>query len=180
VQDQGGNDDDVHRILTEDGLAQKLADVIMSGVQISGACLEKINYARTLAEMISAGNYVGVDPEINDQNFLVVGTGECEVGLARVHLKKGCETEEILTYLAQHNLQPAKIEHLLAIGETHEQGRCLFPKLIALGTSWVDGKGIRCFVGMQTDTMTGACRLRLAGDGPWSKNCHFLVARVAA
>ncbi|MDD5340966.1 MAG: hypothetical protein PHC97_00850 [Patescibacteria group bacterium] len=179
VQDIGGTDDDLRGILTEDGLAQKLADVLMSSLQITGPFETKINYNRSLVELIEAGKYDGVDPEINDQNFPVVGNGEHEVKLFCVHFKKSCTTEEVLAYLVQHALQPAKIEHLLAVGETHGQAKRLLPKLIALGTSWIDSEGSRFFVGLQT--LHEVCNLRLALNfSAWRKDCYFLAVREAA
>jgi len=174
----GGSDDDLRRVLTENGLAKKIAEVIMAGKQkVQETYKVMVDYGLSLSEMIKFGNYGWFNDDITDKNFPLQGTGKQESELVLVHLNRNATTTEVREYMKEQGLEPAKIEHLLAFGATYPELQREFP-IIALGSVWVSGDGNRnC---PYLDSRGGKRRLDLywgGGAGHWHEACRFLAVR---
>jgi hypothetical protein len=94
-----------------------------------------VNYNRTLAEMIKAGNYKCANDDINATNFPVSGSGMVEREVVIFHFKKMTSLDEVITEMDNAGYRPAKIDELLALGEAHPELKSKFP-IIALDSTW--------------------------------------------
>ena len=176
VLDAGGTDDDVRRIETEEGLAEKLAKVVVDGKKaIQNIFRVTVDYSRSLAEMIAAGKYDWSNSGITADHFPVKGEGVSEVELTLVHFNRFMSTDAVLKELAKTGFRPAKIEELLALGEKYHDLQREFP-IVALGSVWRDpGDDRRCACLWGGDSRR-SLSLDWLGDG-WHENFRFLVVR---
>lgn len=134
-----------------------------------------INYAQTLTDMIKAGEYDKFDTyDINDRNYGLQGAGQIKVDLVLVHLYKTATTDEILKYMQSQNLDPAKIEHLLAFGFLYPEIQELFP-IFALGSAWVDPIDRHSVASYPCLSAYNGLRELRHGGGTWGYSCHFLA-----
>lgn len=176
VLEKGGSDEDLHCLLTDKGLAKKVAEVIMASRQKVGETYKVIvDYGLSLSKMIELGKYDWFNDDITDKHFELQGAGQHEVELVLVHLNRNATTKEVLEHLNSLGLEPAKIEQLLAIGAAYPELQKQFP-IIALGSVWVDVNGTRFCPYL--DCHGGERRLGLAwsDDGiHWNVACRFLA-----
>lgn len=93
-----------------------------------------VNYNLSLPEMIVAGKYGRVNPEITPERFLITGTGESRLLAEIVHFKCDMSLEDVLAKLDTRGLRPGTIEELLAFGATFPDMQRKFP-IVALGSS---------------------------------------------
>jgi len=178
VLEMGGNDEDLHRLLTDSTLAHKVAEVIMSSRQkVKETYKVVVDYGKSLAQMIEAGDYGWFNDSINDKNFPLQGVGQHEVELVLVHLNRNATTKEVLEYLDNQGLIPAKIEHLLAFGVAYPEIQKEFP-VVALGSVWVGVNGSRNYPCLDCDDDQRKLDLIwYGGDYPWGGTCRFLALR---
>jgi len=178
IKSLGGNDEDLRRVLTEDGLAKKVAEVIMTSKQKACETYKVIvDYSLSLTEMIKAGKYDWFCDKITDKHFTIQGAGQHEVELVLVHLDRYAMTKEVLEYLKEQCLEPAKIEHLLAFGAAYRDVQREF-LIVALGSAWVHVYGfIFC---PSLHSYVGGHKLCLSGGGDdarWLRSRRFLAFR---
>ena len=178
IKSLGGNDEDLRRVLTEDGLAKKVAEVIMTSKQKACETYKVIvDYSLSLAKMIEAGKYDWFNEDITDKNFTIQGMGQHEVELVLVHLDRDATTKEVLDYLKEQCLEPAKIEHLLAFGAAYRDVQREF-LIIALGSSFVNDNGNRFYPYLDGSDDWRKLSLYWEDDGdPWDGACRFLALR---
>lgn len=129
----------------------------------------------SLADLIIAGHYDWVNDNITAEHFSLDESQFGGFKLVLVHLDQVASTDEVLAYLQENNLEPAKIGHLLGFGAKYPDIQREFP-IIALGSSWVGPVGLRSVPYLDSD---GAERsLRLAwGAYHWRDRCRFLALR---
>lgn len=143
VLDQGGNDDDLRRIIKEPDLAKQMAKLIVQKESVSAEVFTVVvDYSMSLADMIAVGRYDWTNSDITAENFPVSGEGQKEVEVELVHLNRDASTEEVLEELERRGLRPAKIEELLALGAKYPELQKEFP-IIAFGSVWRDPDGGR-------------------------------------
>ena len=178
IKTLGGSDDDLHRVLTEKGLAGKIAEVIMAiNQKVDETYKVIVDYGLSLAEMVKAGKYDWFNDDITDKRFEVQGDGQHEVELVLVHLNRNATTKEVLEYLHNQGLEPAKIEHLLAFGATYPELQKQFP-IIALGSSFVDVSGDRFYPYLSCNDDERKLDLDWDDDDScWVDACRFLAFR---
>jgi hypothetical protein len=178
VMSLGGNDEDIRRLLTDSDLAKKVAEVIMAGKQkVRETYKSMVDYSKTLAEMIKAGDYGWFNDDITEKHFPLQGAGQYEVEMELVHLNRNVTTKEVLEHLNNLGLEPAKIEHLLAFGAAYPELQRQFP-IVALGSSFVGGGGVRFYPCLSS----GGDRRELSlgwdvDDSHWDDDCRFLAVR---
>ena len=77
VNDAGGGDEDVRRIVTDSELRRKVGELIVSGMKASTDAMPDarpifpvtVDYTHSLAQMIVAGKYDSVNSDITDKHF---------------------------------------------------------------------------------------------------------------
>lgn len=138
-----------------------------------------VNYNRSLAEMVNVGQYDWVNANINKKNFPIVGEGEHKVSVTLFHFNRYIESEEVVTEMEKEGYRHAKIEELLALGETRPDLQREFP-IIALGSSWSiwwNPRGGRFIPALWV--CAGGRYLRLAWfEDEWSSDCRFLAVHT--
>lgn len=132
-----------------------------------------------LAELIAAGNYDWVNPDITPEHFKVESNGT-DSQLVTVHLGRGATTDEVLAEIDRCGLKPARIEHLLCFGAIHPEEQRQH-RIVCLGSSWLASDGYRRFPSL--DENEGERELDLEYDfdkKPWHHRCRFLAIEQAA
>jgi hypothetical protein len=181
VLDQGGDDEDLRRIIREPDLASELAKLIVRKKEVSAKEVSAkvfkvvVDYSMSLAEMISAGRYNWTNSDINAESFPVSGEGKKEVELELVHLNRDAGTEEVLEELDRQGLRPAKIEELLALGAKHPELQKQFP-IIAFGSVWRRPSGYRLVPFLDWGGLERLLRLYFY-DRRWGGVCRFAAVR---
>jgi hypothetical protein len=138
-----------------------------------------VDYSQNLNEMIMSGNYISFNWGIHDRRYkLQRNAGTCEIELAIVNLGQRVTSEEAVAHLKSAGLEPAKIEHLLALGATYPKLQEQF-SIICLSSYSFDFAGIRH--PYLTNDVRGRM-LQLSGgvrmkddDGRFESSCCFLV-----
>lgn len=153
-----------------------------------------VDYSRSLGDMVAAGKYDRVYKNIKEENFPIqradttptamkAPSGETgryrvqnvDLEIVLVHLNREVSTDEVLRYMEQFGLRPARIEELLALGETYPGIQLKF-SVAALGSSWVDRAGDRQVPLLNRDGNERHFRLRWSGVD-WSRYFRFAAIR---
>ena len=129
----------------------------------------------TLAELIQLGHYDWTNSDITTENFPLDESQFGNFDLVLVHLNRSASTDEVLAYMNERGLVPAKIGHLLGFGAKYPDVQRQFP-VIALGSSWLirrDFRLVPCLV------YCGDGRRLCLGyyDRVWRGLCRFLALR---
>lgn len=95
-----------------------------------------VDYSRTLAQMIAAGRYDWVNPDITEEHFPVKGEGRKTVKVVLFHFNKVMTSDQVIIELDAQGYLPARIEELLGLGEGKPKLQNEFP-IIGLGSSWL-------------------------------------------
>jgi len=146
IRCSGGTDDDLRRIFSEEGLNMRIADLIMSSHQTSLESYKVvIDYRQTLLEMAENGNYSWnlIEQELSEKFSSIKGVGQQEVELFLVDFNKTITAKEALEILNQIDLEPARIEHLLAFGASYSWFEAQFI-IVCLGSYYICDGGNRC------------------------------------
>lgn len=98
--------------------------------------------AMTIAQMLAAGRYDYVSPNISDKNFLVNAELFTTEKTKLFHFNCSVATEQIEAAIKKEGYEPAAIEQLLAFGLENPEEQRKYP-IVALGSSWVDPVGYR-------------------------------------
>src|SRR6266852_8848440 len=94
-----------------------------------------VNYHHKLQEMIHAGKYDWVNPNITAKNFPIARKGTTQLAIELVHFRRPMKTPEILQELDAKSLRPTDLPELLALGATYADISWQFP-VVALGSVW--------------------------------------------
>ena len=135
-----------------------------------------VNYSLTKPQMIAVGNYDYVNDFLRDNDPVegkIEGAGQVEVALERIHFNQVISTTDALKEIKKMGREPARLEHLLALGAKHPNLQKEFP-IVALGSVWQyphDYRGVAYLGGWD-----GGRRLDLSwSDDDWFGSCRFLV-----
>ena len=96
-----------------------------------------VDYNRSLSKMIKAGNYDWINSNITVNHFPIEGSGQQEKNFSLFHFNKAKTSEEVIVEMNKEGFSPAKIEDLLALGESQPELQKQFP-IVALGSVWRD------------------------------------------
>lgn len=91
-----------------------------------------VDYSKSLAEMISVGNYDWANSDISEKNFPVKGNGHVELNIELIHYDKRMESDDIVRDMESRNLRLITPPELLAFGKAYPDKQRKFP-IIALG-----------------------------------------------
>ena len=101
-----------------------------------------VDYSLSLAEMIAAGNYGYVNPNVVAANFLLTGSGAVDTKVILVHFNRYIGSDEVIAELSKSDLAPASIEHATAFAVQHPDVLRVFP-IVFLGSVWASPDGRR-------------------------------------
>jgi hypothetical protein len=135
-----------------------------------------VDYTRSLAEMIKAGAYDFVNPDITSERFPIKGIGKVKLNPELIHYGKFMSSDDIIKDMNQRGFRPATLPELLAYGEKYPDKQREFP-IIALGSvwrSWYGGRSVACLL-----PAGGSARWLGLPDwgGDWRDSDRFLAFR---
>lgn len=177
VKNAGGSDEDLHRLVTEDGKLTlvKVAEFIAKAVrQTFKVC---VDYTCNLGQMIADGNYDWVDSDITQEYFPVQGQGKQEREIVLFHFNRVVNSDEAIKEMAQADCSPAAIEELLALGKAHPDLQRQF-SIIALKSVWRNPDGYR-YVPYLGRSGTERNLYLTYCDYDWDEDCRFAAVRNA-
>lgn len=158
----------------------QLQDSVRTVVQdlvakLTNTYLVTVDYAKSLPDMIKAGNYGYANEDITDKNFPTQGKGAVDLEIVLVYFGKDMDSNDVLSELDKLGFRAAILPELLAFGETHPEVQREFP-IIALGSFWADRDGNR-FVPC-LGRWRGKRGLGLSWfESRWSGYCRFAAVR---
>lgn len=178
VKAKGGSEDALDSLDRKEGapLVDVIADILVKAeLKTRTRFTVEVDYTKPIADMVTAGGYNYANPNITAENFPVTGNGTVECEVILVHFDRNIKSEAAITELEQMGLQPAKIEHLLALGAKHPDLQREFP-IICLGSSWVDSDGDRDVPCLDDWGARRSLDLHWFGD-VWVGDCRFAAVR---
>ena len=134
-----------------------------------------VSYQLGLAEMVKRGKYDWVSRGITPENFPLNGKGEVAAELVLVHFDKYVTSEQARARMKDQGLEPARIEHLLALGETNPELQRKFP-IVALGSVVVFADGGRSVPYLDGGADERSLHL-LVESNDWRDDYRFLAFR---
>lgn len=190
----GGSDDDLRLLEKDEGLRQKVVEIIVEAGQAARQTAEQasrhvkgtfnliVDYSQSFADMIAAGKYDWVNPDITADHFPITGTGKQEVRVELLHFNhyfnNGDEVLAEIDKLGYRPYRPAKIKELLALGAVQPELQRQFP-IAALGSIWRDAGGFRGFACLDRDGTNRGLDLYWVGDD-FHDRWRFAVVRKPA
>jgi len=177
VKKVGGSDDDLHRLVTEEGkpTLAKIAGLIAGIVRQTFRVV--VDYSRDLAQMIADGAYDYVNSDITADHFPIKGEGKQEREIELFHFNRTISSDDAIKEMAAAGYRPAFIEELLAFGQAQPELQRQFP-IVALGSVWRSPDGYRYIPCLRRcDAGRGLC---LGSFGPdWRGSFRFAAVRNA-
>lgn len=178
VKNQGGQEEDLHLLARDEGrsLIVMIAGLLVrAGAAVRNLYKIVVDYSMSLANMILAGDYGYVNPNITAENFPVQGEGAIELDGVLVHFNRDIESDDAVKEMDQMGLRPATMAELLAFGAKFPEIQREFP-IVGLGHSWMGPRGFRS-VGY-LDFWYGGRRVCLdRWAGAWDAFYRFLGVR---
>jgi len=186
VRRAGGSDEDIHRMVTDEGSTtmDQIAALIVGQREVAVVAILPpvcptysltIDHDQTLAQMVAAAGYDAVNSDITAGHFSVKGEGKCEVEVTLFHFDQVMTSKEVIAELDRVGYRPGKIEELLVLGVEQPEVQRQFP-VIALGSGWRHPCGRRCVPFLSVWRGRRLLGLVWFGRG-WPALCRFLAVR---
>lgn len=114
----------------------------MTAIATDDQYMVTVDYTKSLADMIDAGNYDGINSQILEQDFPIQQTDieNSNTKLFLVHLNRVVTEKDVLDHMDKMGLRPARIEELLALGQKYPDLQRQFP-IAAFGSIHVGPDG---------------------------------------
>ncbi len=173
VLNLGGKDEDLRRVLSDQILAEKIARLFIE--RNSEVFPVTVDYSQSLAQMIVAGKYNWVNPDITQEHFPITASGTVELLPELVHFGKSMSTDDVLKELDRRGFRPTTLPELLAFGTKFPEKQREFP-VVSLGSVWADSRGDRRVPVLDGYPSERGLDLYWVGRD-WHVDCRFLVAR---
>lgn len=157
----------------QDIIDGKFADPQVPEPNISQAYPLHIDSSSSLEQMVAAGSYDYVNPDITQENFPLEGKSDVEAVL--VHFDRSIESEQVLSELERLGLSPASMAELAVFGATNPELQPQFP-IVALGSAWTRPNGRRLVGCLGSISDDRGLYLGWFDDG-WDPGCRFLAVR---
>ena len=173
------------RIAESEDLARKFAVLALCHGEEFNV---RVDYGKTLAEMVAACNCPLVDPNITSGNFPVEGSGVQVVTIRLFHFGRKVVKDRVLRDLRLLGHQPVRIEELLALGAAKPELQTRFP-IVALGSASpllyeedhgaATGQG-HCYVPLlELAVPEGKRKVGAEWDNiTWNEECRFAAVRL--
>lgn len=98
-----------------------------------------VDYSKSLAEMIEAGNYDWIHLDIMNKHFPVKGSGKLNLKAEVIRYNRPISLDDVLRDLDRRGLRPANLPELLVFGEKYHDERHKYP-IVELGQHWAYGR----------------------------------------
>lgn len=179
VKAKGGSENALDILDRVEGaqLVDVIADILIKAERKTRTRLTvKMDYTKSLEELIAAGNYDSRSFDITASNFPPTGNGRIETELVLVHFNRDVESGDVIREMEQMGLEPAKIEHLLTLGAKHPNLQRKFP-IIAPGSLWTSPVGRRRYVPCLDYWKGQRCLATMWFSIVWHRHCRFAAVR---
>jgi hypothetical protein len=177
VNGLGGSDDDLRQIISGDGVARQIAELLVTRSELRAFDLS-VDYSRSLAEVVAAGNYSYANNNITEENFPTDKGDSAAVQVVEailLPLDRLTESDDVLGELERMGLRPGTMFELAHFGEQHPDIQRQFP-VVALGSVWAGPGGGRRVGYLWEDDVSRRLGLSWFG-GRWGAVCRFLAFR---
>lgn len=109
-----------------------------------------VDYSMSFEDMVAAGKYDWVDPDITAEHFQVSGAGRTYGDTILVYFDQSMSGDAVLAELDHRGYRAANFAELCAFGATYSKEQKKFP-IIALGSFWADSRDYRRVVYLDAD-----------------------------
>ena len=178
LRGKGISDEEIRKLVSDEVETPigKIVDVLAETLRKTANVFSVlVNYGRSVADLIAAGNYDWKDRDVNDRNFPTVRSGEARVDIILVHFNCYISTKDVLAELDKQGLRPAELPELLVFGATYPDLQRQFP-IVALGSVWRGLDGFRCVPCLSGgDSERGLSLFWIGRD--WVALCRFAAVR---
>ena len=175
VLNLGGSDGDIRRILKDEGLRRRIAELILV---IQDTYEVVVDYSHTLTEMIESCHLDWKNSDIIPEYFPIEGEGCQKVKVTLFHFNRKMSTEQAASEMEEQGYRPATLPELLALGAAQPDLQKRFP-ILALGSGWQAPDGHLVFPSLRSDESKRFLSLIWFASG-WSRECRFLAVRRTA
>jgi hypothetical protein len=132
------------------------------------------DYGLPLAELVGAGNYDSVSPDITEAHF-PVGWGPPNAESFLVHFHHPVSSKAVVDEMKRHDLRPATMPELLAFGAQHHGPQHEYFPILALGSIWEDPTGYRRMARIFGHPNDRRLDLGWDDDSEWGQFYRFLA-----
>ncbi len=122
-------------LLCDDGTG--LNENNIADKEISRSFLVTFDPASAFSDMVNAGKYGYVNPDITKENFPLNAEGKTEDEVFLLHFNHPVTSEQAIAEMERQGLRPATSTHALAFGAQHPAEQEKHP-IVFLGSSWDD------------------------------------------
>ncbi len=136
-----------------------------------------VDYSRTLAEMINAGNYDWADSAITAKDFPLPAelSGQKTAVSKLFHFNRDISSDKAIAEMGKAGYRPATLSELLALGAKYPELQRQFP-IIALSSVWHGAFGGRRVPYLGVGDYERGLGLDWFGRD-WAARCRFLGVR---
>lgn len=135
-----------------------------------------VDYSKSLAEMITSGNYDSKNSDITEENFPGKrNKGTEEVRLELIHLNRVISSKKALSEFDRMGFRAGTLPELLAFGAKYPDEQRKYP-VVGLGSVSRRLDGGRGVAGLGRDGSGRSLGLGWFG-GSWGPGCRFLAVR---
>jgi len=149
------------------------SEVVVKNLVPAGIFRLAVDYGKLLAEMIAAGRYDWKNSDITARRFPIEGKGVVEFEARYFHPDYTISSDDAIATM-NAGWEPAKIEHILALGATFPDEQRKFP-IVGLG-SVAEVDGSRVVPCLSKDGSRRGPGLSWWGLD-WDSDCRFLAVR---
>ena len=135
----------------------------------------KVDYSRTVEQMVADGKYDWSHPDIAAKNFRIHSQRKVELTIKLINFNRNMTSKEVLRELDKQGLRPATLPELLAFAARYPDKQREFP-IVALGSVWRSFGGRRDVPYLWSRSSGRGLGLSWL-DRRWSILCHFAAVR---
>lgn len=139
----------------------------------------KVNYDRTVEEMVRAGKYNWVASNVDSKHFPTNRHGTSEVEMVVIDFDHKVGSDEVLSELDKMGLRPAELLELLAFDSAYpETGRTFVSPIIALGSVHPNGRGGGEAISLENGVLVRLLQsINVSWYGEWGSSDRFAAVR---
>lgn len=135
-----------------------------------------VDYRLSLAEMVVAGHYHFVNPQITPENFLISGSGQVSVDVVLTYFTKEITDSSVaLLEMEKQGFRPATIAELLTFKIKYPAQQKAYP-IHALGSFWISQWERRAHACLSRDGSERYLEICWFGSA-LGAGCRFLAVR---
>ncbi len=178
LRGKGISDEEIRKLVSDEvetpigKIVEVLAETLRKATNVLSVL---VDYGRSVADLVAAGNYDWKNSDVNDKNFPVSRRGTDTVDVTLVHFNRTISTENALTELDRMGLKPADLHTLLSLGEKYPELQREYP-IVALGSVWQDRLGNRYVPYLFRNVSERGLHLVWVGHD-WVEVCRFAAVR---